>query len=57
MNEENEMKKTRSVLTRLVPLVAALVLAGCASVQTVEPAAAPAASAAFKELDGRWTQA
>jgi len=51
------MKKTRSVLTRLVPLVAALVLAGCASVQTVEPAAAPAAPAAFKELDGRWTQA
>ncbi len=57
MNKENELKKTRSLLTRLVPLVAALVLAGCASVQTVEPAAAPAAPAAFKELDGRWTQA
>jgi multidrug efflux system outer membrane protein len=57
MNEENEMKNTRSVLTRLVPLVAALVLAGCASVQTTEPVAAPAAPAAFKELDGRWTQA
>ena len=51
------MKKTRSVLMRLAPLVAALVLAGCASVQTIEPAAAPAAPAAFKELDGRWTQA
>jgi multidrug efflux system outer membrane protein len=57
MNEENEMKNTRSVLTRLVPLVAALVLAGCASVQTTEPVAAPTAPAAFKELDGRWTQA
>ena len=51
------MKNTRSVLTRLVPLVAALVLAGCASVQTTGPVAAPAAPAAFKELDGRWTQA
>lgn len=51
------MKKTRTVLTRLAPLVAALVLAGCASVQTIEPVAAPAAPAAFKELDGRWTQA
>lgn len=51
------MKTTRPLLTRLAPLVAALVLAGCASVQTVEPAAAPAAPAAFKELDGRWTQA
>jgi multidrug efflux system outer membrane protein len=57
MNKENEVKTTRSVLTRLLPLVAALVLAGCANVQTVEPVAAPAAPAAFKELDGRWTQA
>jgi len=51
------MKTTRSVLSRLAPLVAALVLAGCANLQTVEPVAAPAAPAAFKELDGRWTQA
>jgi len=54
------MRTTRSVLTRftrLVPLVAALVIAGCANLQTVEPVAAPAAPAAFKELDGRWTQA
>lgn len=50
------MKKTRTLLTRLAPLVAALVLAGCA-VQTIEPVAAPVAPAAFKELDGRWTQA
>jgi len=50
------MKTTRPLLTRLVPLAAALVLAGCA-VQTIEPVAAPAAPAAFKELDGRWTQA
>ena len=51
------MKTTRSMFTRLVPLVAALVIAGCANLQTVEPVAAPAAPAAFKELDGRWTQA
>ena len=51
------MKKTRPLLSQVVPLVAALVLAGCASVQTIEPVAAPAAPAAFKELDGRWTQA
>lgn len=50
------MKTTRPLLTRLAPLAAALVLAGCA-VQTIEPVAAPAAPAAFKELDGRWTQA
>ena len=50
------MKTTRPLLTRLAPLVAALVLAGCAGLQTVEPVAAPAAPAAFKELDGRWTQ-
>jgi multidrug efflux system outer membrane protein len=49
---------TRSLMTmRLAPLVAALVLAGCADLKTVEPTAAPAAPAAFKELDGRWTDA
>ena len=48
---------TRSLTWRLAPLVAALVLAGCADLKTVEPTAAPAAPAAFKELDGRWTQA
>jgi multidrug efflux system outer membrane protein len=38
----------------LAPLLAALVLAGCASPPIVEPIAPPAAPAAFKELDGRW---
>src|SRR5689334_3190685 len=56
MNEEHKMKKTRTPWFRLLPLAAALVLAGCA-VRTIEPVAAPAAPAAFKELDGRWTQA
>ena len=51
------MKTTRSMFTRLAPLVTALVIAGCANLQTVEPVAAPVAPAAFKELDGRWTQA
>jgi outer membrane protein, multidrug efflux system len=35
--------------TSLIPLVAALVLAGCASTSTFTPAAAPAAPTAFKE--------
>ena len=47
----------RRLVPRLLPLVAALVLAGCADLKTVEPQAAPAAPAAYKELDGRWTQA
>jgi multidrug efflux system outer membrane protein len=38
----------------LATLLAALVLAGCASAPIVEPVAPPAAPAAFKELDGRW---
>ena len=38
----------------LAPLLAALVLAGCATTPAFEPASAPAAPAAFKELDGRW---
>ena len=38
----------------LAPLLAALVLAGCASTPVIEPIAAPAAPLAFKELDGRW---
>ncbi|MGY4830845.1 efflux transporter outer membrane subunit [Sphaerotilaceae bacterium SBD11-9] len=37
----------------LTPLLAALVLAGCAS-PPVEPVAPPAAPAAFKSIDGRW---
>jgi outer membrane protein, multidrug efflux system len=38
----------------LAPLLAALVLAGCATSPVVEPAATPPAPAAFKEADGRW---
>ncbi|HET7794547.1 MAG TPA: efflux transporter outer membrane subunit [Rhizobacter sp.] len=37
----------------LTPLLAALVLAGCAS-PPVEPVAPPATPAAFKSIDGRW---
>lgn len=42
---------------RWLPLFAALVLAGCANVPVTEPVAAPAAPAAYKEIDGRWAQA
>jgi multidrug efflux system outer membrane protein len=38
----------------LVPLLTALVLAGCSTVPAFEPAAVPVAPPAFKELDGRW---
>ena len=38
-------------------LIAALVLAGCASVPRIDPASIPATPAAFKEGDGRWTRA
>src|SRR3954468_3465849 len=55
VREGPTMKKI-SMKSVLLPLVAALALAGCATA-TVEPVAAPAAPAAFKELDGRWTQA
>ncbi|NMG75219.1 efflux transporter outer membrane subunit [Aromatoleum diolicum] len=43
--------------TALAPLLVALVLAGCASAPAIDPAALPTAPAAFKEGDGRWTQA
>ncbi|MGN6525513.1 MAG: efflux transporter outer membrane subunit [Burkholderiaceae bacterium] len=43
---------TRFFRTSLVPLVAALVLAGCASTPDFTPRAAPAAPAAFKEDGG-----
>ncbi|MBW8778779.1 MAG: RND transporter, partial [Burkholderiales bacterium] len=52
------MTKKKTLFTsKLVPLVTALLLAGCASTATFTPTAAPAAPAAFKELDGRWAQA
>lgn len=38
----------------LTPLLAALVLAGCASGPEFEPIAPPAAPVAFKSIDGRW---
>lgn len=38
----------------LAPLLAALVLAGCASAPIAEPVSPPATPLAFKELDGRW---
>ena len=41
----------------LTPLVTALVLAGCASVPAIDASALPQAPAAFKEQQGRWTQA
>ncbi|MBC7992851.1 MAG: TolC family protein, partial [Rhizobacter sp.] len=37
----------------IAPLLAAMVLAGCASAP-FEPTAAPAAPVAFKSIDGRW---
>lgn len=47
---------TTSMATRwaLAPLLAAMVLAGCATTPKFAPTAVPAAPAAFKELDGRW---
>ena len=39
----------------LAPLLAALVLAGCATVPDIDPNALPATPAAFKEGEGRWT--
>ena len=41
-----------SPIPSLLPLIAALVLAGCASTSTFTPVAAPAAPAAFKEDGG-----
>jgi len=38
----------------LAPLLAALVLAGCATTPAFEPLPAPTAPSKFKELDGRW---
>lgn len=41
----------------LAPLVAALVLAGCATPPPIDAARLPAVPSAFKEGDGRWTVA
>ncbi|NMG45540.1 efflux transporter outer membrane subunit [Aromatoleum toluvorans] len=48
---------TQPLRTAFAPLLAALVLAGCATAPQIDPAALPTAPAAFKEGDGRWTQA
>ena len=57
MNESDKMNKTFRCPARLTGLVMALVLAGCASVPAIDPAALPATPAAFKEADGRFTTA
>ncbi|NMG31267.1 efflux transporter outer membrane subunit [Aromatoleum evansii] len=49
--------RTQPLRTALAPLLAALVLAGCATAPAIDPAALPSAPAAFKEGDGRWTHA
>ncbi|URI10746.1 efflux transporter outer membrane subunit [Aquincola tertiaricarbonis] len=52
------MNKTLNPWLRLLPLVAALVIAGCAMpLPPVEDRLLPATPAAFKETDGRWAQA
>jgi len=48
--------KTTFIAT-LTPLIAALLLAGCASTANFTPTATPAAPTAFKEADGHWTSA
>ncbi len=47
----------RAAAWHVLPLFAALILAGCASSSLVEPAAPVAAPAAFKEEGGRWATA
>jgi multidrug efflux system outer membrane protein len=42
---------------KITLLIAALVLAGCASVPAIDPSTLPAAPVAYKEGDGRWTRA
>ena len=55
MNHNNTYSRRFSAA--LVPLVAALMIAGCATSSNFTPTAAPAAPAAFKERSGAWTQA
>jgi len=51
------MKHKHDLSSRLSTLALALVLAGCASVPAIDPAALPATPAAFKEDGGRFTAA
>lgn len=46
---------TRPLRSVLAPLLAALVMAGCASVPAIDPAAVPATPAEFRHTEGRWT--
>src|SRR5688572_11252228 len=48
---------TQSLRMTLAPVLAALVLAGCASVPAIDASTLPATPAAFKEAQGRWTTA
>ena len=54
MNEKGTIVKRGMALSALM---LALVLAGCASPPAIDASALPAAPAAFKEGDGRWTRA
>ena len=46
---------TRPLRSLLAPLLAALVMAGCASVPAIDPAAMPATPTQFRHTEGRWT--
>ncbi|MEQ1684187.1 MAG: efflux transporter outer membrane subunit [Burkholderiaceae bacterium] len=50
----NKLRFTSSARWALAPLLAALVLAGCATTPAFEPLPAPTAPSKYKELDGRW---
>ena len=42
---------------KLIPLLMALVIAGCATAPAIDPSTLPSAPVSFKEGDGRWTLA
>lgn len=46
---------TKTLRMTLVPVLAALVLAGCASVPAIDASTLPVTPFAFKEADSRWT--
>ncbi len=50
----NKFRFTSGTRWALAPLLAALVLAGCATTPAFEPLPAPTAPSRYKELDGRW---
>lgn len=55
MNKNKDTNMNTTMKFTLVPLLAALLIAGCATPAAVDPAALPTTPAAFKEGDGRWT--